>query len=222
MKSIIAAATISCAYGFVAKSPLKMAQESMFQKNVLSSTESASTSIDLPYSFTESISFYQYNQNTDTLSTDSSLSIKIDLDANQNKEKIDMTVSYSGTSYEILEVIDFENLVAYVSYPAYNYCETFDFSDEISSFSLTDYIDAINDGETLSYLGEKSAFWSSDDTYDVYLLTDELAGSQEELYVNLDTNEVEYVAYNYGYLGEFTVSPTETTFDSDYFDITCN
>ena len=85
---------------------------------------------------------------------------------------------------------------------------------------LKDFVDDINDGKDITYLGEKTPFWSSSlGSYDVYQFYNEIDETTSNLYVDLDDSSVDYVTFENTYVGKFTVSPTAETFSTSHFEI---
>ena len=76
-------------------------------------------------------------------------------------------------------------------------------------------------------MGELAAYWSTDDYYDVYLWTDELTGKKQRVYVDLTTNEVNYITFDDGYIGYIMNGIHENDYDDPddeerYFDMDCD
>ena len=217
MKSVIAAASLSVALGYAVKRPFKFIQESQQTSQLASTTETASTSISLPYQYTDSMNGYIYNKDDGSLSSYLDTSLTEDIAADLNLEKLTMSLTESGQVFNIEEVVDFNNYVAYIYYPDYNYCESYDFSGE-NEVDLKAIIDQINAGEWTTYLGQKTVGWS-DETFDAYEFHDKFYDAYETLYLNIDDNTWAYDSFEDYLVLEFTQSPTAATFTSDHFVI---
>ena len=134
MKYLLAAASLGTVLGFIPRNPLTLVQNQQAIVNqsvgrytrpraqVLASTSSSSTTISLPYSFTETIEFYQYDASSSSLESLNGITMKIDIDAEENLERIDLSIDYNGQTISLQEVIDWDEDVVYLYYPDYNYC----------------------------------------------------------------------------------------------------